>query len=183
MIYELPLQITGVLTGIILVLGHAAALIQPKAVMGFCKSFPRSRAAAGVLLFVAAVWSFILVRTIDLGEFSGLRNVLLIGVPVGAILAWLYVQEFLAVRSLGMVLLLAAEPLLESAVLRGEGTRLALVLVGYAWATAGLFLVGMPYLLRDAITWVSHTPLRWKIAAAAGLAWGLVVLALAVFFW
>lgn len=82
-----------------------------------------------------------------------------------------------------MLLLLAAEPLLESAVLRGEFTRLALVLVGYAWAAGGLFLVGMPYLFRDAVTWLTEVPVRWKLAAAAGFFWGLAVLLLAVFFW
>jgi hypothetical protein len=98
------------------------------------------------------------------------------------VLAWIYVPEFLAVRALGMVLLLAAEPLLESAVLRNEPSRLLLVVLAYVWAIAGLFLVGMPFLLRDAIQWVS-TGNRWKPAAVAGVVWGLAVLVCAIFIW
>lgn len=183
MIYQLSLQTTGIVAGLLLIVGHLIALLRPGAVMGFLKDFPRSRPAGTALILVAAIWSFLLVRSIDLGEFTGLRTVMLVAIPVGAVLAWIYVPEFLAVRALGMVLLLAAEPLLESAVLREEPTRLLIVLLGYAWAGAGLFLVGMPYLLRDAIQWVTSAPLRWKAACVAGFGWGIAVLAAAVFLW
>ncbi len=183
MIYHLTLFTTGLAAGLLLILGHAFALAKPSDSMAWAKTFPRSRAAATVLLAIAAVWSFLLVRSIDLGEFSPLRNMMLLGIVAGSILSWIYVPEFLAVRSLGMLLLLAAEPLLESAVLRDEPTRLLLVLLAYAWVIAGLFLVGMPYLLRDAITWLTGIPIRWKAAALGGVAYGVALVASAVFFW
>jgi hypothetical protein len=93
------------------------------------------------------------------------------------------VPEFLAARSLGMVLLLAAEPLLESAVLRDEPTRLLLVVLAYGWVVAGLFLVGMPFLLRDAITWVTANQTRWRMAVIGGLAYGVAVFLAALFLW
>lgn len=183
MIYLLPLQVTGLATGLLLVLAHAFALARPEPVTHWLRAFPRSRGPAAVLLVVAAVWSFVLVRTIDLGEFTPLRNPMLVAIVAGAILAWIYVPEFLAVRSLGMVLLLAAEPLLESAVLRTELSRLLLVVLAYVWAVGGLFLVGMPYLLRDAIAWVTRPPGRFRLAAAGGLVYGLALMAFALFFW
>jgi len=183
MIYQLSLFTTGLASGLLLVVGHAIALARPADAMSWAKSFPRSRGAATALLAVAAVWSFLLVRSIDLGEFSPLRNVMLLGIVAGSILAWIYVPEFLAVRALGMLLLLAAEPLLESAVLREEPTRLLLVLLAYGWVIAGLFFVGMPYLLRDAVTWLTEAPVRWKAAAAGGVAYGVALAACAVLLW
>ncbi|MDX2080713.1 MAG: hypothetical protein SFU53_08000 [Terrimicrobiaceae bacterium] len=183
MIYLLPLQVTGLAAGLLLVVAHAIALARPEPVSAWLQTFPRSRGPAAVLLVVAAVWSFVLVRSIDLGEFTPLRMPMLVAIVVGAILAWIYVPEFLAVRALGMVLLLAAEPLLESAVLRDEISRLILVLLAYAWAIGGLFLVGMPYLLRDAIHWVTKTPGRFRIAAGAGLAYGIILLICAAVMW
>jgi hypothetical protein len=109
--------------------------------------------------------------------------IMLIGILAGAVLSWIYVPEFLAVRALGMLLLLAAEPLLESAVLRTEPTRLLLVILAYGWVVAGLFFVGMPYLLRDAIDWVTARPRFWKAACGAGIVWGLALLGCAIFFW
>lgn len=183
MIYLLPLQLTGLALGILLVGAHAWALFREASVKAWAKTFPRSRAAATVLLAIAAVWSFLLVREIDLGEFSGLRTVMLGAIVVGSVLSWVYVPEFLAVRALGMVLLLAAELLLESAVLRTESTRLLVVLVAYGWVIAGLFFVGMPYLLRDAINWLTAAPIRWKAACIGGIAWGAATIVCALLFW
>lgn len=182
-IYQLSLQTTGLAAGSLLALSHAVGLLDPERTMRAARGFPRSDAAAAVLLSIAAVWSFLLVRSIDLGEFSPLRNTILFGTVAGAVLSWFFVRELLAARALGMVLLLAAEPLLESAVLRGESTRLVLVVLAYVWAIAGLFLVGMPYLLRDAITWVSANTLRWRLASLGGLAYGTAVILCALMFW
>lgn len=183
MIYHLSMQSTGLVAGLLLVISHAAALIQPGLARSLATSFPRSRAAGTTLIAIAAVWSFLLVSRIDLGEFSPLRNIMLIGIVAGSILAWLYLEEFLAVRALGMILLLAAEPLLESAFLRTEPDRILLTLLGVAWAVAGLFLVGMPYLLRDALAWMASSKLRWSAASAGGLLYGIALSATAAIRW
>lgn len=183
MIYLIPLQITGLVAGLLLIVGHGFALLQPQATTSMAVAFPRSRAAATVLLAIASIWSFLLVQSIDLGEFSPLRTVMLVAIVAGAVLSWIYVPEFLAVRSLGMLLLLAAEPLLESAVLRSEPSRLLLVVLAYVWVISGLFLVGMPYLLRDAISWAVKTPLRLKLGAMFGTLYGIALVVCAIVFW
>ncbi len=183
MIYNLPLQSTGLAAGIVLILAHAAALLGNDGAIRFARALPRSRAMAAVLLSIAAVWAFWMVKDLDLGEFSPLRRFMLAGIVAGAVLSWFFVEEFLSVRALGMILLLAAEPLLESAVLRDEPSRLLLTLLAYAWASAGLVLVGMPYILRDVIDWFTATPLRWKISCLAGLAYGLALVLCSLLVW
>lgn len=183
MIYQLSLQTTGLAAGILLLVSHTAALANPTGAMRFAKALPRSRAAAGVLLVLAAVWSFLMLQDLDLGEFSRLRGVMLVAIVAGAILSWMYVEEFLAVRALGMLLLLATEPLLGSAMLRTEPSRLLLTLLAYLWASAGLLFVGMPYTLRDIIAWFTANPLRWKISCLGGIAYGTVLVACAVLWW
>ena len=183
MIYSLSLQPVGIAVGVLLLLGHAAAWFGTSSAMRFAKSFPRSRAAATLLLMIAVVWAVLLVQRVDLGEFSNLRQVMLIGIVAGAILSWLYVEEFLAARALGMVLLLAAEVLLESAVLRTETSRLLLVTLAYGWVVAGLFMVGMPYLVRDAINLVTASTTRWRLACLGGVGYGVALLVCAILFW
>jgi len=183
MIYGFTLQSVGIAAALALVFGHAVAWFGGSKSVAVVRAFPRSRAAGTVLIVAAAVWGFWLAWTIDLGEFSGLRNKLLVAIVVLAFLSWRYVQEFLAVRALGMLLLLASEPLLESAVLRDESSRVLLVLLAYAWVAAGLFFVGMPYLLRDAITWISQPRWKWGLACIGGVAYGLVLLVCAIAFW
>jgi len=183
MIYHLSLQTTGLAAGILLLATHAAALLNPEGAMRFAKALPRSRAMATILLAAAAVWAFVMVRDLDLGEFSRLRGMMLLAIVAGAILSWLYVEELLAARALGMLLLLAAEPLLESAVLRNELSRLLLTVLAYLWATAGLFFVGMPYVLRDLIGWFTANPLRWKVSCLGGIIYGAALIACAALWW
>ena len=136
-----------------------------------------------MLIALAGIWSFLLVQTIDLGEFSQLRNIMLAAIVAGAILSWIYVPEFLAVRALGMVLLLISEPLLESAVLRQEPSRLLLVVLAYVWVIAGLFFVGMPFLLRDVVQWLTADRSRLRFGALAGAAYGVALVFCALFLW
>jgi hypothetical protein len=75
-----------------------------------------------------------------------------------------------------MLVLLAAEPLLEAAWLRPEVSRLLLVTLVYVWITFALFWIGMPYTLRDQIDWVLRVPARWKIGCFAGIAYGAALL-------
>lgn len=46
----------------------------------------------------------------------------------------------------------------------------------YVWVSFALFWIGMPYTLRDQISWVTKTDGRWKAAALAGIGYGVVLL-------
>lgn len=76
-----------------------------------------------------------------------------------------------------------AAPLLEAAFLEDPTSRLLIPIFAYALLTKSLFWVGMPYLFRDAVTWVTATNARWKMASFAGLAYGIATLICAFAFW
>ena len=179
MIYPswLTLKITMLATGILLLVVHALAAVNGRAMREWLRNFPRNREAGVVLALVAGAWFFFLVQKMDLGDFDTWRNTVLIGTPIAAALAILFIPDFLAVRALGVCALLAAEPLLESAFLRDEKIRLLLVVLTYVWIVLGMFWVGMPYTLRDQIGWVSASEKRWRAAAFAGLAYGALLVA------
>ncbi len=177
MIYPLKLESALLLTGLFLLLVHAVALWRPAPMQAWLRTFPRSQPMGLLLLVVATVWAWFLIKTIDLGEFTNWRERLLVFIPVSALLTWIYVKEFLSVRALGIVVLLAAEPLLESAFLRPEASRLFLVTLAYVAIVFAMFWIGMPYTLRDQLSWVSAHQKRWRAAAFAGLAYGALLLA------
>jgi hypothetical protein len=178
MIYPLKLETAFVLVGVLLMAAHAFALLKPAAVQGWLRSFPRSKNWGFALISVAAAWFFFLVARMDLGEFTNWRQVVLIATPIAWLLTWKYVDEFLAVRALGMVVLLAAEPLLEAAFLRPEMSTFFLVGLVYVWVVFAMFWVGTPYTLRDQITWVTGAPKRWQGMAFAGLVYGALLIGL-----
>jgi hypothetical protein len=117
-----------------------------------------------------------LVATIQMGEFSSFRRPLLIALPIGYVLALVFVDEFLAVRALGILCLLAAEPLLDAAFLRFETSRLLVTVFAYLLIIAGLFWVAIPYVLRDQINWIARSAFRWRCVHAIELIYGGVIL-------
>lgn len=182
MIYSLKLETALIIVGLLLIAAHALALLKPQAVQGWLRAFPRSKRWGTILATAAALWFFILVWIMDLGEFSNWRQTVLIATPVAWLLTLKFVDEFLAVRAIGMLTLLAAEPLLEAAFLRPEQSRLFLVTLVYIWIVFAMFWVGMPYTLRDQIGWIIGNQKRWRAAAFAGLAYGALLLVLPLTF-
>jgi hypothetical protein len=179
-VYDLSLHTVGLVVGFLLLAIHLIALVRPEQTKSWLVQLPRSKPLGIGLLAVDSVWAFWLVSNMDLGEFSQYRTWLQIGVPIAFVLTMIFVDEFLAVRALGMLALLAAEPVLSAAFLRPEIARLLLVILAYVWLTLGLFWVGMPYVLRDQIRWVTQTGPRFRALTLAGLVYGVAVLVCAV---
>ncbi|RYD44304.1 MAG: hypothetical protein EOP85_09540 [Verrucomicrobiaceae bacterium] len=189
----LPLSTTGVVLAIWLIGLHALMLAKPVAVQGFLKKFPRDQTIGQILLGIGLAWFWLLIApdglgklsalTMDLGEFNGAKRLLQLLVPVSLVLVCMSVRDFLAVRALGVVGLMAAAPLLYSAFLKDPQSRLLIPIYAYAMLTASLFFVGMPYLFRDAVTWVTADQKRWTLCSVAGLIYGIAVLACAVTVW
>lgn len=178
MIYHLSLQAAGIIAGFFLVLASLPGLLKPD-LTGFAQKFPRSRAAGFALLTVDLLWSLWLLSTIEMGEFATFRRTLLIALPIGYFLVLRFVDEFLAVRALGILCLLAAEPLLDAAFLRHESSRLLVTVFAYILIVAGLFWAAVPYVLRDQISWGARNAARWRLLHGVAFCYGAAILAFA----
>jgi hypothetical protein len=108
-----------------------------------------------------------------------MRHFILVGIVVGTVLFGWLAPDFLSVRSLGFVALLAAHPVLEITFLQSGWTSILLSILAYIWIIAGLFFVGIPYLARNIITTITspeHQRL-WSFLAFLGFAYGFVLAA------
>jgi hypothetical protein len=177
MIYPpLSLSGAGLIVGLFLAVLSGFCLRKSEEMKRWMGAFPRSRSLGIGLLTAAAVWSFCLVRTMDLGEFSSYRTTFTLIIPVAFYLTVTYVDEFLAARALGILLLLLAELIIEAAFLKPQYSRLLIVVIAYLAIIKGMFFVGMPYLMRDGIQWLTSSDFRWRASLWAGLAYGVIVL-------
>ena len=194
MIYHLSLHTAGVIAGAFLVLIGLFGLLKPDFASAV-QRFPRSYVAGVIVLTICLGWTFWLLATIQMGEFSAFRRPLLIALPIGYGLTLRFVDEFLAVRALGILCLLAAEPLLDAAIYLSDrivvlGSRPGRILeiidvpvtrdgVAYVLIVAGLFWVAIPYVLRDQINWSARSVFRWRCLHAIALIYGGVILTFA----
>src|SRR5450432_4322340 len=105
MIYHFPLQTVGLIVGIVLLLLGLPGLFLPGKLQPWAKQLPRSYPAGVILLSIVLIWTLWLVATMEMGEFQSFRRPLLILLPIGYILALRFVDEFLAVRALGILCL------------------------------------------------------------------------------
>lgn len=193
-LYErLSLFSVGLILGFALIAVHVFMLARPQLAQGFLKSFPRNAVLGQILLGLGLAWFWLLVApasmgtlgalAMDLGEFNNAKPLLRILIPITMVLVVISVRDFLAVRALGVLGLLAAAPLLESAFLKDPITRLLVPIYAYGLLTASLFWVGMPYLFRDAVNWVTAESKRWNAMVLGGLAYGVALVICALAFW
>lgn len=190
---QLSLFTIGLFLAAWLIGSHTLMLVKPTAVQAFLKKFPRNHMIGQILLGIGFAWFWLLIApankglisslAMDLGEFNAAKPMLRLLVPITLFLVVTSVRDFLAVRALGVIGLLAASPLLEAAFLKDPSSRLLVPIFAYALLTASMFCVGMPYLFRDAVNWVSANSTRWRIASLAGLGYGVATLVAAVMFW
>ena len=190
---HLPLFTTGLVLAVWLIGIHVLMLVKPVMVQDFLKKFPRNELIGQVLLGIGLAWFWLLVApsghgkisalSMDLGEFNSAKGLLQVLVPVSLILVCRSVRDFLAVRALGLVGLMAAAPLLGAAFLTDPSSRLLVPTFAYAMLTAAMFCVGMPYLFRDAVNWVTAEQKRWTVCSLAGLGYGVATLVCAFAFW
>ena len=190
---KIPLSTAGYVLAVWLIGLHLWMLLKPEESKTFFKKLPRNRYLGPWFLGLGMAWFWLLIAPnglgifsklqMDLGDFNRAKNFMRIIVPIAAAGMIMHVKEFLAVRGLGLLALMAAAPLLYAAYLEPPASRLLIPIFAYIMIFKGLFWVGMPYTMRDAITWATKTDGRYKLLTLGGLGYGVAVLVCAIAFW
>jgi len=170
------------LLGLFLAVSGALLLLNLPLVVAMLKALPRSTMASLVLFGGGALWFLVLVANMsDADRIFGSSNVpWVIGFAVLGVLSLKYVPDFLAVRGLSVLILLAAWPLLRAAFMQyNVPQRLFMVTFVFAAIAAALYLAALPYRLRDFIQWLFVRPARARVFGGGLLAYGLLLIVVA----
>jgi hypothetical protein len=180
---QLTLSQLSILLGALGVAAGLWPLIAPAQVRRMLDAFPRSTPTAWILTAVSLLWVTWLLFQTPLGGFEYLKPTLYFLAPLSFFLLINFLDELLAPRALGGLLMLAANPVLKIAQWQDTEWRLVIIVLAYVWVVAGMALVLSPYLFRRAVLWIVPTEARHRLAALAKLAFGLglLVLGLTVF--
>lgn len=172
----MTLFLATLLSGLFLALLGAVLLWNNSLVGSTARALPRSTRAAWLFFGAGAAW--FIWRCSQLNEsdliFFKSPTPVMIGFAVLAVLAFIYTPDFLAVRGLCVLMLLAAEPLLYAAYMEYQHPqRLLMVTAVYGGLALALYLAAAPYRLRDIFEWLFQRPARTRLAGTVLLSYGL----------
>jgi hypothetical protein len=155
--------------GLPLVLGHTgyAAVL---------KAFPRSPFATFVLFGAGAAWFLYGIWHLSPADFGDYRKILFCAFAAIAALSFKCVPDFLAVRGVCVLVLMAAMPLLDAAYMEYEKPqRLLMVSLVYLSLALAIWLGAQPWRMRDFISWLFARPGRSRIVGGVVAAYGMVL--------
>lgn len=172
----MSLLLATLLPGLLLVALGVPLLVNSSRAIAVLKSMPRSPSAAIVFFGAGAAWFLWNVWHLSPADFGNYRTLLTIGFGAVAILAFKCVPDFLAVRGLCVLVLLAATPLLGAAYMEYQHPqRLFMVTLVYVLITLAIWLGASPYRLRDFFEWLFARSARWRGLGAALTGYGLLL--------
>jgi hypothetical protein len=175
----LSLATISLIFGAVCIAGGIALLARPEAVRGWLAAFPRNRPAAWILTAVALAGVAWIVYHARLGRFDSLKPWIWLAGPVSLGLIVVFVDELLAPRALGGLLLLAANPMLQAARVSDSPWSVVVSAFTYVLIVAGIAWMLGPYRFRRWTTWLTSGA-RARVTGAVLAAAGLLLAGLSV---
>lgn len=149
------------------------ALAAPAVWRSAMKAYPRFAPAGWVLAAIDLVWFAMNIKATPLGGLDQYKVALWGVTPVTIFLIVRYMDELLAVRALGGIMLLAPGVMLDASRLDYDmPLRLVMVAVAYVLIVTGCLLVSGPHRFRK---WLASPASSDRLTRVTGL--GLAVLA------
>lgn len=176
----MSLLLATLLPGLLLAALGAALFLQTPVIVSTFKSLPRSRTATFAFFYGGAAWFLERIWDLSTADFGDYRIPLFVGFAAVAVLAFFFVPDFLAVRGLCILTLLAGWSLLKPGYLNFDHPQQNfLTAFVYLCVVLALWLGVQPWRLRDFFQWMFATSGRPRAVGGALLGYGLLLCAVA----
>jgi hypothetical protein len=171
----MSLQLATLLPGLVLAALGGALLSGNSLVSSTLKSFPRSANATLVFFGAASGWFLYRVWNLSPADFGEYHVPLFFGFALVAVLSFWCVPDFLAVRGLAALVLLAASPILDAGYMNFQPQVYPLKVFVYLCIALAIWLGATPYRLRDFFEWLFRTSGRPRVVGGALLGYGVLL--------
>jgi hypothetical protein len=128
----MKLSLLSLLLGAGMAVPQIYGLTRPAGLAAAARKFPRHLAAGCILMLLATVWFVWNVNNEPIADFAAFKPYMIAGFAAVGVLSCFYVQDFLAVRALAVLLLLLAKLMVDTG--RPHLDQSPFVLVIQAWA-------------------------------------------------
>ncbi len=173
----LRLSTLVVVLGLALALPQIYGLMKPAGWAAALRKFPRSVPWGVALMVLGTAWFVWNVSQEPIADFASYKDYLMIGFAAVGLGTCIFVQDFLAVRGLAVVLLLLAKLMVDTGRPALGQTHWVLVIQSWAYVlvVAGLWFTVSPWRLRDLLNWDTANEKRVKFTCGVRLVFGLFV--------
>lgn len=137
-------------------LGYGAGLVAlaipllsfPRRTQKFLTEFPRNVRLGRVLALIALLWGAWMLLHSQMAWVERHRGLIYLLIPAACAVVFFLMDDLLAPRALGGILLLAPTPILNAAFMEPSSWRLGMVVLAYLLVVIGMVLVWSPYMFR-----------------------------------
>jgi hypothetical protein len=171
------LSILALVLGLGFAVMQLYGLLKPAEWAAAARKFPRSVPWGCALMLLGTAWFEWNVSQESISDFASYKPVLMLVFGAIGVGACIFVQDLLAVRGLGVVLLLLGKLMVDTGRPALGTTHWAWVIQVWAYVLviAGMWFTISPWRCRDLLQWGTANPTRVKVGCGLRMAFGLFV--------
>jgi len=176
----MKLSLLSILLGLGLAAPQVYGLTKPTAFAAAARKFPRHIPTGIFLMALATLWFLWNVKQEPIADFAAIKPHMMVAFAAIGLGTCIFVQDFLAVRGLAVVLLLLAKLMVDTGHPHLGQTPWVLLIQTWAYilVVAGIWFTVSPWRLRDFLNWATATEQRIRIGSGVRLAFALLVVVL-----
>jgi len=176
----MKLSLLSILLGAGVSVPQIYGLTRPTQFAAAVRKFPRNLPAGVALMLLGTAWFLWNVNNEPIADFSAYKQPMMAFFAAVGILSCVFVQDFLAVRGLAVVMLLLAKLMVDTG--RPHLGETPWVYVIQVWAyllvILGIWFTVTPWKLRDLLNFATANETRVKVGSGIRLAFAVFVMLL-----
>ncbi len=176
----MKLSLLSILLGLGMAVPQVYGIAKPKQFAAAARNFPRNLPLGVVLMLLGTAWFVWNVHLESVSDFAAFKPAMMIGFAGVGVLCCIFVQDFLAVRGLAVLLLLLAKLMVDTGRPHLGQTHWVWVIQTWAYlmVIAGMWFTVTPWRVRDLVNWGTATEKRIRVTSTFRLAFALFVVIL-----
>jgi hypothetical protein len=176
----MKLSLLSILLGLGMAVPQVYGIAKPQQFAAAVRKFPRNLPLGILLMLLGTAWFVWNVHNESVSDFASFKPAMMAGFVAVGILSCIFIQDFLAVRGLAVVLLLLAKLMVDTGRPHVGQTHWVWVIQAWAYAlvVAGIWFTVTPWRLRDLINWANATATRVRVGSSIRLTFALFILLL-----
>ena len=166
--------------GVAALLISISAFMLPDACLAFYRRFSRAVWPGRIITAICLIWAACWLYVMPLGPVAFLQPLLPYLTPVAIAAVWFFLDDLLSCRAVGGLMVLLPTPMLSAAQWHPSPWRYVVIVLAFALAIFGMFVIAMPYLLRDLMAWSTRSKQRFIRLVFLELFMGILLFTLAL---